>query len=176
MSATARKTSRAVGLFAGVALLSQLAPGATATAAAAAVPCSSRSMEVVNLETLKLEVATPNKTYRTGQTVRFHFTVTRPADHDPLGLGVPVPRPTVQAAEGVNVGIGLAVEDVFLWGVAVTDAEGKAVVAVKLPKYVKPGVAHARALAQKHAVPETPCLTVMETAYSQLPSAFKVGK
>lgn len=174
MISTARGISKTAGLFAGVALLSQLAlPGVAS--AAAPVPCSSRSMESVNLETLNMDVTTPAKTYRPGQKVLFDFTVTRPAGEDPLGQGIPMPQPTVQPAEGVMVGVGLAIEDVYLWGIGTTDAAGKSTITVKLPKYVKPGVGHVRALAQKKSA-ESPCLTVVETAYAQLSSAFKVGK
>lgn len=152
-------------------------------AAAAAQACSSRSvrtmlrsgnaLEVVSLRTYHLEVKADKPSYKVGDTAVINITVTRPAHEDPLGQGIPVDPPQSFPAEDVNVGIGLRIGDVFLFGHALTNAEGLAKVKVDIKSYTPAGKANADAYAWK-TVHEAPCARVEENGYTNKPDLFRV--
>lgn len=167
------------GLLAATALLAALLVVAPVSSAGA---CSSRNVrsmirsgaiEVVALRTYHLEVAPARKIYKVGDVAKINVTVTRPAHEDPAGLGVPIDPPQSFPAEDVNVGIGLRIGDVFLFGHSVTNADGLAVVKVPIKSYTPAGKAMADAYAWKTAA-DTPCLRVEENGYRQLPNLFTV--
>lgn len=169
------------GLLAATAILAALLVVAPVSSAGA---CSSRNVksmirsgaiEVVGLRTYHLEVAPSKKAYKVGDTAQINVTVTRPAHEDPLGQGIPVDPPESFPAEGVNVGIGLRIGDVFLFGHAVTNADGVAKVMVPIKSYTPAGKAYADAYAWKTAA-DTPCLKIEENGYRQLPGLFTVFK
>jgi len=151
--------------------------------AAPAQACSARGvrsglrsgalLETVGLRTYHLDVKPDKKSYRVGDVAKVHVTVTRPGEEDPLGQGIPIGSPENFPAEGVNVGIGLRVGDVFLFGHNVTDAEGRATVKVKIASYAPPGKASADAYAWKTAV-DTPCARVEENGYTSIRNIFTV--
>lgn len=141
------------------------------TLPASASPCG--GIEVVSLTTFHLDIAPAKPVYEVGQTAVFNVTITRPAHEDPAGQGIEVPPPRSFPAADVPVGIGLVVEDVYLWGLGRTDAAGKTSIKVPLRSYTPAGVAQARAFAQKTVV-DSPCLTVNEIGYRPMPDAFRV--
>ena len=151
--------------------------------AAPAQACSSRgvramlrsgsALEVVSLRTYHLVVEADKPSYKVGDTAVINVTVTRPAHEDPLGQGIPIDPPESFPAEEVNVGIGLRIGDVFLFGHALTDAEGLAKVKIDIKSYTPAGKASADAYAWK-TVQETPCAKVEENGYTSKPDLFRV--
>lgn len=156
---------KALAALAGAAL-SMLPP------AASAAPCGS---EVIPLTTFHLDITIPKRSYAVGQSAVFNVTVTRPAHEDPLGQGIEMPPPHSSPAEGVPVGVGLIVDDVYLWGLGRSDAQGKTRIKVPLKSYTPAGMAQARAFAQRTVV-DTPCLTINEIGYRPMPDAFRVTR
>lgn len=130
-------------------------------------------LETVGLRTYNLEVKPDKKSYKVGDTAKVHVTVTRPAKEDPLGQGIPVDSPESFPAEGVNVGIGLRIGEVFLFGHNITDAKGLTTVKVKIASYAPAGKASADAYAWKTQV-DSPCARVEENGYTSVPNIFTV--
>ena len=130
-------------------------------------------METVVLRTFTVQLKAAKKTYRIGETAIVHATVTRPANEDPLGLGQQFEPPMSFPAEEVNVGIGLRVGDVFLFGFGVTDADGKADLKIDIKSYAPTGKAIADGFAWKRQF-EAPCANVEENGYTFAPGIFKV--
>ena len=144
------------------------------------MPCKSKAlrvlrgdMEVVSLRDLYVEAKVKEKSYQIGDTIQFPVTVSRPAESDPLGLGVPTDPGSLGPAEEVNIGVGLLIGDVFLPGFAVTDANGEALIKVKVEKYVKPAVVDAAFYAWKIAL-NTPCVIVQENGFRAVARMFKI--
>src|SRR5687768_13940797 len=77
------------------ALLIGALPG-VAYASPAPLPASSAcaATKLVNLHTLHIEATPSKKVYRRGETIVIDVEVTRPAEEDPGGNGVPMERPT----------------------------------------------------------------------------------
>ncbi len=149
---------------------------AMAPAAEAKVACSSTNLEFVYLKTFKLDVKMPKRTpYHPGDKVPFPTTVTRPADEDPLGQGIPMPRPHVEPAAEVPVVIVAFADDVLLIDYKLTDANGKVNLALKLPKYMPEGPVSARIYAQK-LFQDTNCITIYEVGELTLGHAFHVDR
>lgn len=169
------------GLLAATAMLAAVVVVAPVSSAGACASRNVKSMmrsgaiEVVALRTYHLEVEPTKKAYRVGETAQINVTVTRPAHEDPAGQGIPIDPPESFPAEGVNVGIGLRIGDVFLFGHSVTDSEGLAKVRIPIKSYTPAGKAMADAYAWKTAA-DTPCLRVEENGYRQLPDLFTVFK
>lgn len=150
--------------------------------ASSAQACSSRSvrssmrsgaLEVVALKTFHLVVKPIKTQYQVGDTAKIQVTVTRPAHEDPAGLGIQQEPPESFPAEGVNVGMGLRIGDVFLFGHAISNADGKAVVKIKIKSYTPSGMAMVDAYAWR-TVADTTCAKVEEEGYRQMPDLFKV--
>lgn len=156
---------RAARIAAAVALAASLTGSAPASAAC--------GVEIVPLTTLHLEIETTRPVYEVGESAVFNVVVSRPAHEDPLGQGIEIPPPHSFPAEDVPVGIGLMVDDVYLWGLGRTNGDGMTSIKVPLKSYTPEGIAQARAFAQKTLV-DTPCLTVNEIGYRPLPDAFRV--
>lgn len=140
-----------------------------APAPASAQRCA---LETVTLRSFKVEAKPRKKAYSVGDTIVFDVKVVRPDDSDPFGMGAPMPVDKTPAEE-VNVGAGLIINDVFLSGFAITDAEGKAVIKIKIEKYARPGVADAAFYAWKTQA-ETPCLRVEENGFRAYPEIVTV--
>ena len=181
-----RRAFRKPAFLAATALVaaSLVVPPATASSAAPA-PCSPRqarsllrsgkAMEVVSLRTFTVEMKADKPSYAIGDIARVNFTVTRPAQEDPAHLGVPFDPPQSFPAEGVNVGLGLRVGEVFLFGHGVTDAEGKAQVKVEIKDYTPAGTAIGDGFAW-NVLHESVCARVEETGYVNVPKLFKVTR
>jgi hypothetical protein len=159
----------------GVALAAGLVSATLVGAPTAAVSAPGCAMETVTLKTFHLEVKAKKKVYKVGEIAQVLVNVTRPAEEDPLGNGIPIDRPTTEPAEGINVGIGLRVGDVFLFGHALTNAAGDAVVKVKLEPWTPAGNAIADVFAW-NIVRDTPCLRIEENGYRQEPNIFRIVK
>jgi hypothetical protein len=165
---------RSTGILAAFALVAGLL--AMAPAAEAKVACSSSNLEFVYLTTFKLDVKMPKRTpYHPGDKVPFPTTVTRPAEEDPLGQGIPTPRPYVEPAPDVPVVIVAFADDVLLIDYKLTDAEGKVNLALKLPKYMPEGPVSARIYAQK-LLADTNCMTIYEVGELTIGHAFHVDR
>ena len=143
------------------------------SASAGACTQAGGAMEYITPRTFHVAIKPLKKSYRRGEVVKVQVAVTRPAEEDPVGLGLPVQRPANVPAEGVNVGVGISVGRVFLPGYARTAANGVASVRIKLERYVPRAAAHVRAFAYKEVVATT-CLTVEEQGYHAVDNAFKV--
>lgn len=165
-----RRLTRILAAFALVAGTLALAPAAEAKLA-----CASTNLEFVYLNTFKLEVKMPKGTFQPGDKVPFPTTVTRPADEDPLGQGVPTPRPIVEPAPDVPVVIVAFADDVLLIDYKLTDAQGKVNLALKLPKYMPEGPVSARIYAQK-LLQDTNCITIYEVGEMTIGHAFHVDR
>ena len=133
------------------------------------------SMETVVLRSFYVEMKVDKPVWKIGETVIIHSTVTRPAHEDPAGQHIEIDPPQSEAAAGVNMGIGLRVGDVFLFGSGITDDAGKVDVKVKLKPYTTPGSASVDGYAWNR-VATTPCLNVEENGYTHLDNMFKVVK
>jgi hypothetical protein len=160
---------RRIALLAAVALIGTLFTAAPATA----VPCG--NIETVALKTFYIEAKAAKKVYKVGQTAVINVNITRPSDQDPAGMGIPMERPVTEPAQDVNVGIGVRVGDVFLFGYGLTDAKGNAAVKVKIESWTPAGTAIADIFAWLIQA-DTPCLRIEENGYRQNPRAFKVVK
>jgi hypothetical protein len=160
---------RRIALLGAAALIMTLLTSAPASA----VPCG--SMETVALRTFYLDIKAAKKVYKVGQTAVINVNVTRPSDQDPMGMGVPMERPFTEPAEDVNVGIGLRVGDVFLFGYGLTDAKGNTAVKIKIESWTPAGTALADIFAWQIQL-DTPCLRVEENGYRQKPGIFKVKR
>lgn len=178
MDSMRKKTAAALatGLLASV-----LAVGVGASPAQA---CSGRSvrtqmrsgsLEVVGVRTFHLEVKALKKAYKVGETAKIQVVVTRPAHEDPAGIGVQVDPPESFPAEDVNVGMGLRIGDVFLFGHAVSDENGKAVVKIQIKSYTPAGRVTADAFAWRTAA-DTTCAKVEEHGYRSMPNLFTVSR
>jgi hypothetical protein len=152
--------------------------------AAAPIPCKrhalgvlsgQRSMEVVSIRDFWIEPSVKKKTYRIGETATFPVNVSRPADEDPFGLGMQMDAGSMGPVEEANIGVGLLVGDVFLPGFAITDANGDAVIKVKIEKYVKPSVVDAAFYSWK-IVQDTPCLRIEENGFRAVSGMFKITR
>ena len=159
---------RSKGLIAVTACLAAMIVVAPSSAAPA---CA----ETIVLKTFHLVVESDKKVYKVGDTAKINVTVTRPAHEDPAGQGIPIDPPQSEPAEAIDVGIGLRVGDVFLFGHSITNAEGKASVKVRLEPWTPPGNAIADAFAW-HVIQDTPCLRIEENGYQQKPNIFQVVK
>ncbi|HYO61584.1 MAG TPA: hypothetical protein VEU29_06770 [Actinomycetota bacterium] len=148
---------------------------AMAPAAEAKVACASTNLEFVYLKTFKLEVKLPKGTYKPGDKVPFPTTVTRPAEEDPLGQGIPMPRPYFEPAADVPVVIVAFADDVLLIDYKLTDANGKVNLALKLPKYMPEGPVSARIYAQK-LLADSNCITIYEVGEMTIGHAFHVDR
>lgn len=167
---------RKLSVALGVALLATLL-GPTSAAPASAGPCSggTRAMETVSLRMFHIESEATKQVYKIGDTAVFHTTVVRPAEEDPLNMGIPTDGVDPSPAADVNVGVGLLIGDVFLPGFARTDANGHAKIKIKIEKYVKPGAADAAFYAW-NVVQDTPCLRIEENGFRAYMEMFEVKK
>lgn len=152
-------------------LATVLVAGLLSFAPSASAHCG--NFETANLYTFTVELHSMKKVYEVGETAKFHMKVTRPGPQDPVGLGQSWNPPMHDPAADVNVGIGLRVGQVFLFGVGATNAKGEATVGVKLLPYTPARTAAADAVAWKVQHQNT-CLTVQEIGYTSDPRAFKV--
>lgn len=166
-----------------VACLAAVALGVTAPAASAGVAganCSSKANDVtIPIRSFHIEWKWDKKSYKIGQTAKLDMTVTRPAHEDPVtdeGQPLPMEPPASTPADGVTVGVGIYVGDVFLSGGGITDADGKLVAPLKVQPYTKPGTADMTIYAFKRYLTETRCVYVQEFAYIKAEKVFKVTR
>lgn len=132
-------------------------------------------MDIVQLRTFTVVVKPDAKSFRIGGRATVEATVTRPAHQDPLQTGPEFDPPASAPASEVNVGIGIHVGDVFVPGFGITDEDGTAKIAIKLPKYMKPGSAALDGYAWKIDA-DSPCLTLEEDGYTHMDGAFSVTR
>lgn len=146
----------------------------TIPAAAAEDSCAAQ-YETVQMKTFHVVIQTPRKVYKIDNVVPINVEVTRPAHEDPLGQDQPIDPPVSEPAEGVNVGVGLQVGRSYLFGIGMTDADGKTSIRVPLPSYLPEGNVFARSLAWNILV-NTTCLIVEEQGYTEERNFFRVTR
>ena len=164
-----RRFTRSLALVATTGLLGGL------LALAPAAPAAACSMETVELVTFGFkEIKAEKKTYSRGQVALINVTVVRPANEDPLRLGLTFDPPATVPAADVNVGVGLSIGRTYHPGYSVTKDNGKATIRIRIPKWAPaPAVAHADASAWlTHA--DVPCARVEEVGYGSQSRLFKV--
>src|ERR671918_167582 len=148
-------------------------PSTRAMTMAVATREGRNSLETVTLRSFHVVVKADRKAYRIGQTAKLTATVTRPGHEDPFGQGVGFTPPASFPAEDVVVGVGLSVGNVYLYGHGKTNANGKAIVKVKIMPYTPPGSADADVFARKTQV-RTICASLEEVGYTREPKLFNV--
>lgn len=156
-------------------------PGAAWSAVADRSVAAGRCADVrVPLRNLKLEAKWQKPTVSIGDAAKLQVLVTRTAEEDPVtdeGHPWPTGRPMEEPVEGAVIGISMLVGDVFLSGGDVTNADGEAVVKVKIGSYTKPGVGNSRLYAEKvHTPPNfpSPSCRLMVFEYGTLDPAPKL--
>jgi hypothetical protein len=156
--------------------LAMLAP--SALAGNSGTSCSGKNGDVTfPVRSFHVDWKWDKKSYKIGQTAKLSVTVTRPSEKDPVtdeGQPMPAESPVSEPAEGVTVGVGLYIGDVFLSGGGITDADGKLVAPVKIQSYTKPGTADQTIYAFKRYLTETRCVYVQEFGYVKESKVFKV--
>ncbi|MGI8774701.1 MAG: hypothetical protein ACR2KQ_06765 [Actinomycetota bacterium] len=183
-----RTVRRSSSIILAAGLTATLLAPSVSSAAPASLPCAGRasktnesylrhngSMEQITVKTLHIVAEAPKQSVAIKKMASIKVNVTRPAEEDPLGQGIPMDRPYVMAAEEVNVGVGLLIGDVFLPGFAITDANGDATIKIKIERYVKPGPVDAAFYAWETTA-ETPCATVQENGFRPYQNFFRVTR
>lgn len=155
------------GVVAASALVLALLPAAGATAA----PAACGSSAATTLRTFHIVAKAQKKTYRLGDLVKVDVKVTRPAHEDPVDAGIALEPPVSMPAEDVNVSVGLYVGDHYLYGIGVTDAEGKDTISIKLSA---PQAGWVRAdVAARQFYNRGGCPDIEEEGYVSYPRFFK---
>ena len=173
MSSQTRLLRPAIAALAAV-LIAVLLPTSTVSAATA---CSGRSGNgmVTRLRTFTVTAKPLKPKYRLGTTAKVEVTVTRPGQEDPFGNGVPLNSPVYLPAEGVDVAVGLYRGNFYMYGVGVTDEDGKAIISVKLNPAAPPGnvigEVGARAYYNRGGCPD-----IEEEGFAYYPTFFKATK
>ncbi len=168
--------SRIGRVLLGAAIVWALPFAALASAGPAApVSCGGSSAKLVNLYTFHIEAKPAKKTYRQGDVVKVFVNVTRPAEQDPAGEGNPMPRPTVQPAEGVDVGGALWSDSSYTWDLGrVTDEKGNATLLIRTQDDYATGWARADIVAEKVHYSNNGCPDVKEYGYYTNPRFVKI--
>lgn len=108
------------------------------------------------LRNFKVEAEWTKPKVKIGSIAKMNVFVTRTAEEDPVtedGEPYPTGRPMDDPVEGVSIGLGVLIDDVFLAAGGVTDAEGKAVVKVLIQDHAKSGTGITRVFAKKEMTP-----------------------
>ena len=127
--------------------------GAPLVGADQASACSDISQPLRNF---KVEAEWTKSKVQIGKIAKMNVFVTRTAEEDPVtedGMPYPNGRPMDDPVEGVSVGVGVLIDDVFLAAGGMTDADGKAVIKVLIQDHAKPGTAITRIFAKKEMTP-----------------------
>lgn len=137
--------------------------------------CGANSAALIYLYSFRIEAKPGKKSYSRGEIVKVFVTVTRPGEEDPTGSKVPMPRPTSQPAEGVEVGAALFVGNTYTWdSQRTTDAKGKATLNIPLPKDSDLGWAEVDIFAEKTHFSNNGCPDAKEQGYAGFPRFVKV--
>ena len=130
--------------------------------------------EIVNVLSFHVEAKTERPVYVVGQTAVIDVTVVRPAREDPGGLGIETDPPESEPASDVNVGIALMSKNTYyVFGLDVTNPEGKARVEIPIEDYFKGGDVTAYVYAWKDTV-KSACLTIREYGSRRYEKFFRV--
>ncbi|MDP9066755.1 MAG: hypothetical protein M3N53_00210 [Actinomycetota bacterium] len=130
-----------------------------APAAGSAVPIGSREACTdvsLPLRNFKIEASWQTPSVSVGDVAKLKVLVTRTADEDPVtddGVPYPTGRPMNEPAEGVSLGLGFLVGDTFLTAGGLTDANGRAVVKVRIESYARPGTGESTVYGQRNLTP-----------------------
>lgn len=134
-------------------------------------------LDVIVLETFRVDIDAAEKRYGPGDTAAIGLTVTRPAREDPLGVGVPLDSPVSRPAEGIVSAVAVSVADEYLFAFAdPTDAAGKATARVKIPSSTPTGKpVRVAAFAWKTQL-DAPCSKVVEQGSIERDEAFEINQ
>jgi hypothetical protein len=141
------------------------------TSPAGATACA----DVIVLRTMTVHIKPVTHDYKIGTVAKVPVNVTRPAPEDPLQQGVPVPSEGSQPAANATVGVGLHIGPVFAPGYAKTDANGDALVPIKIPSYAPAATVNVDAYAY-NIIAQAPCYTIQEDGYARKMAVFKTIK
>lgn len=131
-------------------------------------------MDRINMYTFHVTIEADRKAYRIGDVAKINVTVTRPADQDPGGNGIPTPRPTSAPAEGAAAGASAWVKRVYFYAFGPnTDADGKSTIPLTIPRYARPGWVFVAVVAEKY-VTTIACWDIWEVGYAEDPRMFKI--
>ena len=130
---------------------------------------------VTRLRTFTVTAKPVKPSYRLGTTAKIEITVTRPGEEDPLNNGVPLNSPVTLPAEGVDVSVGLYRGNFYMYGVGVTDSEGKATVSVKLNPQAPAGTVIGEVGARKY-YNRGGCPDIEEEGFAYYPQFLKATK
>lgn len=123
-----------------IALLLTMLLGGSLVPAPHAVACGG---PLATLDTFMVTTKWSTKKLHPGEKARIEITVVRPNDEDPARQHIPTPQPFTEPVEGASVGTTLYFRNGYTWGAGVTDAAGKVVYEIEIPKNIKPGLADA---------------------------------
>jgi hypothetical protein len=118
--------------------------------------------EGASLPSFTIRMRAEESRYRLGDTARVHVKVTREIEGRVLG-----------PAEGAQITLGLLSKGTYLYGGAVADADGKALVKIRIARYARLGLADAYAVATKKVV-NGPCLRIRESGYQEQKGFLKI--
>ncbi|MFP5352438.1 MAG: hypothetical protein ACLGIB_07745 [Actinomycetota bacterium] len=175
MNTDARTPRPALAALAAV-LIAMLLPGPSANAATAA--CAGRSASgniVTRFRTFTVTAKPLKPSSRLGTTAKIEVTVTRPGEEDPLNNGIPLNSPVALPAEGVNVSVGLYAGNFYMYGVGITDSDGKAIVPVKLDPRAPAGTVIGEVGARKF-YNQGGCPDIEEEGFAYYPKFFKATR
>lgn len=129
----------------------------------AAASATERVCDGGDVHSLRVRIWTNKQRYVVGEVARVHVKVVRRATD----------KAPASPAEGTTVTVGVTSDDVFLGGSAITDAAGRAIVKIKLPKYMSLGPVDAQAAATK-SITDGPCLRTREVGADKRTSFFSI--
>jgi hypothetical protein len=159
-----RKTS---AILAGVLVATLLA--APTAARTRTKGCGGQSVETYDVTTKW------NKTvYRPGETLIVDVTVMRPARKDPLGLGVPIEPLFQTPVEEAKVVVSFTVGVPPVFGLGVTDADGKLRLKIPLNTKVRGPIASTTRAWKIYGEGAPDCFTVEEWGRLQEYPAFEI--
>lgn len=157
-------------------LIAVLLPSSPARAVT--VSCASRPANgdiATRLHTFTVTAEPVKPAYRLGTKAMVEVTVTRPAPEDPLNNGIPLNSPVALAAEGVEVSVGLYRGTLYMYGMGVTDADGKVLIPIKLDPRTPAGNTEAEIAARAY-YNRGGCPEAEEEGFASYPRFFKATK
>lgn len=174
MSSQTRFLRPALAALAAV-LIAVLLPTSPVSAATACAGRSTSGGMVTRLRTFTITAKPMKPSYRLGTKAMIEVTVTRPGEEDPLGNGVPLNSPVNLPAEEVDVSVGLYAGNFYMYGVGVTDENGKALIPVKLNPNAPAGNVVGEAGAREY-YNRGGCPDIEEEGFAYYPRFFKATK
>ncbi|HEU4480611.1 MAG TPA: hypothetical protein VFS18_01890 [Actinomycetota bacterium] len=169
-----RRIGRRRNLAVAVATVALVAALPTPAPAAVSASCRGADSMFTDVRSFTIETRWSKRVYRRGDTVKVEVTVTRPGQKDPLNNGIELNPPVTYPAEGVNVTTTVVQGFPYPYGGGVTDADGKVVIKITLPRNVKGKVMTSTEASLVHNQGGPACSEVREVEFKQEYPAFIV--